>query len=302
MRIAMKNSKCKPWLAAMLTVWCGLAALPAAAQDYSKSEIQEIARELRFTDGIAWSPAGYLVFSDVPNNRIFRYVPGGKAILARDHSHGAAGNAYDKNGVLYTAESAARRITQTQGETLTTLASKWEGKAFNGPNDIVVRRNGEVFFSDAAYGSARKTREIAHNGVYRITAKGEVVLVKAFETRVNGLAFSPDDNTLYVTDTDRRLVLAIDLNGRGEAKDVREFVAIPDAIPAGLCVDKRGSVYVAAGTIRIFDKSARELGRFNINGEATDCVFGEADGKALFVTARSRVYRLQNPVEGLLPH
>lgn len=298
----MKILSFRCWLAAALSFCCGVAALPVAAQDYSKTEILEIARDLRFTDGVAWSPAGYLVFSDVPNNRLFRFTPGGKATLARDHSNGAAGNAYDKSGVLYTAESASRRITRTQGETPATLASKWEGKAFNSPNDVAVRRNGDVFFSDPAYGSARKTREIPHNGIYRITPKGEVVLVKAFETRVNGVAFSPDDNTLYVTDTDRRLVLAIDLNGRGEAKDVREFVAIPDAIPAGLCVDRRGSVYVAAGAVRIFDKNAKELGRFNVNGEATDCAFGEADGKALFVTARSRVFRLQNPVEGVLPH
>lgn len=289
-------------LAAALSLCFGLAALPAAAQDYSKSEILEIIRDLRFTDGIAWSPAGYGVFSDVPNNRLFRFAPRGKATPVRDHANGAAGNAFDKSGVLYTAESATRRITRTQGETVTTLAAKWEGKRFNGPNGIAVRRNGDVFFSDSAYGSARKAKEIPHNGIYRVTPKGEVALVKSFETRVNGIAFSPDDNTLYATDTDRRVVLAIELNGRGEAKETREFVAIPDAIPAGLCVDKRGSVYVAAGTIRIFDKSAKELGRFNVNGEASDCTFGEADGKALFVTARSRVFRLQNPVEGVLPH
>lgn len=298
----MKTLSFRCWLAAVLSFCCGVAAFPAAAQDYSKTEILEIARDLRFTDGVAWSPAGYLIFSDVPNNRLLRYAPGGKATLARDHSNGAAGNAFDKRGVLYTAESASRRITRTEGDTVATLASKWEGKAFNSPNGIAVRRNGDVYFSDSAYGSARKTREIPHNGIYRITPKGEVALVKSFETRVNGVAFSPDDNTLYVTDTDRRLVLALDLNGRGEVKDVHEFVAIPDAIPAGLCVDKRGSVYVAAGTLRVFDRSAKELGRFNVNGEATDCTFGEADGKALFVTARSRVFRLRNPVEGVLPH
>lgn len=287
---------------AALSLCFGVAALPATAQDYSKSEIMEVIRDLRFTDGIAWSPAGFLVFSDVPNSRIYRFTPGGKVSVAREHSNGAAGNAFDKSGVLYTAETASRRITRTQGETITVLATKWEGKAFNGPNDIAVRRNGDVFFSDPAYGSARKTREIAQNGIFRVTGKGEVALVKAFETRVNGIAFSPDDNILYATDTDRRLVLAIELNGRGEAKEVREFASIPDAIPAGLCVDKRGSVYVAAGMIRIFDKNGNVLGCFNIPGEASDCAFGEADGTGLYVTARGGVYRFLSPVEGMLPH
>ncbi len=288
-------------LRAALLLCCGMALLPAAAQDYSKSEISEIIRDLRFTDGIAWSPAGFLVFCDVPNGRMFRFAPGGKVTLLREHSNGAAGNAFDKAGTLYTAESASRRITRTQGETITTLATKWEGKAFNGPNDIAVRRTGDVYFSDPAFGSAQKAREIAQNGIYRVTSKGEVSLVKGFETRVNGIAFSPDDNTLYVTDTDRRMVLAIELNGKGEAKEVHEFAAIPDAIPAGLCVDKRGNVYVAAGMIRIFDKNGKELGRFHVPGEASDCTFGEADGTGLFVTARGGVYRLQSPVEGLLP-
>lgn len=273
----------------------------ALAQDYSKSEISEVARDLRFTDGIAWSPAGYLLFSDVPNNRILRFVPGGPLSLFRESANGASGHAFDKQGTLYTAEGVSRRITRTKGETVTTLASAWKGKRFNSPNDIALKRNGDIFFTDSAYGSARKSRELPSNGVFRISSKGEVSLVKSFETRVNGIAFSPDEDTLYVTDTDRRLVLAIEIDGRGEAKQVREFTAIPDQIPAGLCVDKKGSVYVAADSIRIFDKDGKPLGRFNVPGEASDCTFGEVDGLGLFVTARGGVYRLQSPVEGLLP-
>lgn len=271
------------------------------AQDYSKTEISEIARDFRFTAGAAWSPAGFLLFSDVPNNRIYRYAPGGKVALFRDAANGAAGNAFNKNGVLYTAETLTRRITRTQGTTITPVASTWEGKRFSSPHGVAVRRNEEVFFSDPAYGSAGKAREIAENGIYRVTSKGEVALVVSFATRVNGLAFSPNGDTLYATDTDRRLVLAIELNGKGEAKAVREFAAIPGAIPSGLCVDKRGSVYVAAGMIRIFDRNGTPLGTFSVPQEASSCAFGDADGKGLFVTARGAVYRLQSPVEGSPP-
>ncbi|MCZ2155998.1 MAG: SMP-30/gluconolactonase/LRE family protein [Bryobacterales bacterium] len=284
----------------IICLWAMLTAC-AGAQDYSKTEITEIARDLRYTSGAAWSPAGFLLFSDVPNNRIYRYAPGGKVSIFRDAANGAAGNAFDKNGVLYTAETLSRRITRTQGTAITTLAAEWEGKRFSSPHGIALWRNGDIFFSDPAYASALKSRELAENGIYRITAKGDVARVASFPTRVNGIAFSPSGDILYATDSDRRLVLAIELNGRGEVKAIRDFVAIPDAIPSGLCVDKRGSVYVAAGVIRIFDKNGAPLGTFHIPQEPSGCVFGEADGKGLFVTARGGVYRLQNPVEGLLP-
>lgn len=282
----------------------GAMLVPAtlSGQDYSKSEISEVYRGLRFTDGIAWSPAGYLVFSDVPTNRILRYQPGGEVRVFRENAGGAAGNAFDKKGSLYTAETLNRRVTRTQETTVSALAAEFAGKPFHSPNDLAVRSNGDVYFTDPAYGSAKKERAQPVYGVYRISAKGGVSLVQGFPTRINGIAFSPDEDTLYVSDTDRRVVLAIAVTGKGEAKQTRDFVAMPDAIPAGICVDKRGSVYVAAGQgIQIYDKSGKALGRFNVPDEASDCTFGEADGKALFVTARGGVYRLQNPVEGLLP-
>jgi gluconolactonase len=306
----MRTSSCKtaqrwrrPALAARLLclAWLLLSGM-AMGQDYSKSEISEIYRGLRFTDGVAWSPVGYLLFSDVPTNRILRYQPGGEVRIFRDNAGGAAGNAFDKRGNLYTAETLNRRVTRTEGSTVTPLATEYGGKPFHGPNDLAVRSNGDVYFTDPAYGSAKQKRAQPQYGVYRISAKGEVSLVEGFSTRVNGIAFSPDEDTIYVSDSDRRLVIAIEITGKGEAKQTRQFVAIPDAIPAGLCVDKRGSVYVAAGqAIRIFDKTGKVLGRFNVPEEASDCTFGEADGKALFVTARGGVYRLQSPVEGLLP-
>ena len=285
-------------------VWLGvmLFAAGAAGQDYSKSEISEVYRGVRFTDGIAWSPSGYLVFSDVPTIRILRYQPGGEVRVFRENAGGPAGNAFDKKGSLYTAETLNRRVTRTQETTITTLAGEFGGKPFHSPNDLTVRSNGDVYFTDPAYGSAKKERTQPVYGVYRIGTKGEISLVQGFATRVNGIAFAPDEDTLYVSDSDRRLVLAISVSGKGEAKQTSEFAEIPDAIPGGICVDKRGSVYVAAGTgIRIYDKAGKPLGRFNVPDEASDCTFGEPDGKALFVTARGGVYRLQNPVEGLLP-
>ena len=299
----MKMFEAKATVAAAMLAGLGLIAITVSlsGQDYVRTEISEVFRGLRFTDGIAWSPAGYLVFSDVPSDRLLRYAPGGQVTVMRENAGGASGNAFDGKGRLYTAESTSRQVSRTVDGERTTLAAEWQGKRLNAPNDIAVRRNGDVYFTDPAYGSAVKSREIPEYGVYRISDKGEISLVKGFATRVNGIAFSPDEDTLYVTDSDRRLVLALELNGKGELKDVREFASTPDAIPAGLCVDKKGSVYVAAGAIRVFDKKGAPLGKLNTPHTPSDCTFGEEDGKALFVTARGAVFRLQNPVEGLLP-
>ena len=278
-----------------------LLAVGSQAQEIGVTEIMEIARGLRFTDGPAWSPVGFLVFSDVPNNRLLRHEPGGQVAVLRENSNGTGGSVFDKSGKLYTAEGAARRIGKTDNDKQTVLVTSFEGKSFNSPNDIAIRRNGDVYFTDPAFGSAREEQELDFHGLYRVSARGEVSVIKRSATRLNGIAFSPDDNTLYFTDTDSRALLAIDVNNRGDARNERELVTIGEGIPSGICVDTKGNIYVAADRIRIYDKNGKEIGHYNVPGRPTNCAFGEADGKALFVTADGGLYRIQSSIPGLLP-
>ncbi len=281
-----------------LALWL---CLPLLAQEFSRTEIMEVARGLRYTDGPAWSPGGFLLFADVPNNRLLKYVPGGSTTLLRENSAGASGLAFDKNGRLYLAEGTARRVSKVENDKETVLARDFEGKPLNAPNDLVVRRNGDILFTDPAFGSAMEERELDFHGLFRLSSKGELSALKRSQTRLNGVALSPDDNTIYFTDADRRLLLAIDVNNRGEVHNERELAKISEGIPAGLCVDSKGNIYVAANRILIYDKSGKALGHYSTPGKATNCVFGEADGKALFVTTGDGVYRIQSSVPGLLP-
>lgn len=276
-------------------------ACASPAQEFGRTEIMELARGLRYTDGPAWSPAGFLLFADVPNNRLLKYVPGGAASLLRENTGGASGLAFDKNGRLYLAEGTARRIGRVEDDKESTLAKDFEGKALNSPNDLVLRRNGDLIFTDPAFGSAMQERELDFHGLFRLSPKGEITVLKRSQTRWNGLALSPDDNTLYVTDADRRLLLAMDVNSRGEVRNERELARIEEGIPAGLCVDTKGHIYVAADRILVYDKAGKLLGHYATPGKPTNCVFGEPDGMALFVTAAGGLYRIQSSVPGLLP-
>lgn len=273
----------------------------ADAQEIGRTEISEVSRGHRFTDGPAWSPAGYLYFVDTPNNRMHQYQQGSQVSVLGDQTFGASGIAFDKAGRLYVAESLARRIARIENGKHQVVAEAWEGKAFNSPNDLALRRNGDLYFTDPAFGTAKQSRELDFHGVFRVTQKGDVSLVKRSQTRLNGIAFSPDENTLYLTDSDRRVVLAMDVNHRGEVRNEREFAQIKDGIPAGLCVDTKGNLYVAAENLLVFDKNGKAIGSYRVAGKPSNCTFGEADGKALFVTSGSAVYRLQSAIPGLLP-
>lgn len=278
-----------------------LLGLPAFGQEFGRTEIMEVARGLRYTDGPAWSPAGFLLFADVPNNRLLKHIPGGPTNLLRENTGGTSGIVFDKNGRVFFADSVARRITRTESDKESTVAADFEGKPFNAPNDLVLRRNGDILFTDPAFGSAMTKRELDFHGLFRISARGEITALKRSETRLNGITLSPDDNTVYVTDADRRLVLAMDINNRGEVRNERELARVEEGIPAGLCADTKGNIYVAADRILVYDKNGKLLGRYSTPGKPTNCTFGEADGKALFVTTTGGLYRIQSTVPGLLP-
>src|SRR5207248_10341606 len=125
----------------------------AHAQKFSELKIEKIEGGHRYTDGPVWSKEGFLIFSDTANNRILKWVPGQKAGIVRGSANGPAGNAFDSQGRLYTCEGTARRVVRFSPEGNTeVLAEKWEGKRLNAPNDIVVSKNGHVYFTDPAFG------------------------------------------------------------------------------------------------------------------------------------------------------
>jgi len=281
----------------VLSIVC--LSLCAAAQDFADVKIDKVAAGHAFTEGPAWSPQGYLVFSDIPNDKIFQWTPGQETIIFREDSKGANGNKFDAQGRLYTCESHSRRVTRTDKKgKVEVLAERWQGKRLNAPNDIVIRKDGQIYFTDPAFGNQEDTRELDFYGVFHISHKGEMEVVSKPKGRPNGVALSPNGRILYVGNSDERNVRAYDLDHNGAASNERVVISGIDGVPDGICVDEKGNLYVAANRIEAFSPEGKHLGSIEVHETPSNCAFGEADLESLFITARTSVYRARLQVKG----
>jgi gluconolactonase len=278
------------------------AAIPAARpQDFNDIKFERTAKDCVFTQGPAWSPKeNFLVFSDLPKDRLMKWAPGHDAEVYREDAHGPSGNAFDSAGRLYTCETRSRRVTRTDLKgAVEVLAEKWDGKRLNAPSGIVVSKNDHIYFTDPAFGSQQDSRDLDFYGVYHLPPKGPLKLVTKWTTRPNGIALSPNGKVLYVAAADEHSVKAYELDKDGEAPHERVFAAKIAGVPSGLHVDEKGNVYVAADRIVTFSPDGEQIGLFGVKERATNVTFGMPDGKMLFVTAMGMVYRAPWSVKGL---
>ncbi len=280
-----------------------LLVLPLAAQEPSESQtglqVEKVAHGFRYTEGPAWSRDGYLLFSDIPSGRIMKQTPDGSAEVYREVSNGAAGNAFDAQGRLYTCETHARRVTRTDKKgRIEVLADKWDGKRLNAPNDIVVSKSGHVYFTDPAFGNRQDTRELDFYGVYHIAPKGQLSVVAKPAGRPNGITLSPNGRILYVANSDERNIRAYDVDRDGEVSNERVAVSNIDGIPDGIRTDDKGSLYVAAKGIAVYSPEGKLLSTIPVAETPSNCAFGDADLQTLYITARTSLYRVRLDVKG----
>jgi gluconolactonase len=276
-----------------------LITLAAAAQDFNEVKVDKVAAGHIFTEGPAWSRDGYLVFTDIPNNKILQLEPGMPVSVFRSNSNGANGNTFDAQGRLYTCESHLRRVTRTDKKgKVEVLAEKWQGKRLNAPNDIVVRKDGQIYFTDPAFGNQEDSRELDFFGVFHISRRGELEPIAKPKGRPNGIAISPNGNILYVTNSDDRNVRAYDLDKNGAASNERVVVSNIDGVPDGMRVDEKGNLYVAANKLEVYSPEGKPLGSVPLAETPSNCAFGDEDFGSLYVTARTSVYRLRLNVKG----
>jgi gluconolactonase len=277
------------------------------AQDFSHIEVQRVVKDLHFAEGPAWSYEGFLLFSDTVVDKLHKLTPGAGDAVYAERAGGVIGNAYDMEGRLYTCEFRERRVTRTlKNGKIEVLASRFEGKRFNAPNDIVVRRDGHVYFTDPAFGAQQDTRELDFYGVYHVTPKGELEVVAKWKTRPNGIALSPNGRILYVSDSDERSVRAYELDGKGNASKERIVVDKIAGVPDGLRTDEKGNLYVAAKQVYVYALSnngpAKLLGEVPVGETPSNMAFGDPDMQTLYITARTSVYRVRLGVKGALPY
>jgi gluconolactonase len=291
----------------------------------SGSQIEKLAGGFAFTEGPIWfKEEKYLLFSDIPRNEIHKWTPDGKLSLFRKPSGydlddapkgafiGSNGMTIDHQGRLIICEHGNGRVTRLEKDgALTVLASKWEGKRLNSPNDIVQKSNGDFYFTDPPYGLPKQDedpkKELDFNGVYRLS-NGKLHLLFKGLPRPNGLAFSPDEKHLYLNNSDpnRKICLRFDVQPDGSLSNERVFFDLTadtsDGVPDGMKVDVNGNVYsTGPGGIWIFAPDGRRLGRILPPEVPANLHWGDADSKTLYITARSGLYRIKLSIAGIRP-
>jgi len=265
--------------------------------------MQKVAAGLHFADGPVWSLDDFLLFSDTVTDKQLQFTPGKGVSEIGSRPGGTAGNAYDEKGNLYTCEFRERRVTRTtKNGKVEVIAARFEGKHFNAPNDVVVRRDGNVYFTDPAFGNQEDTRELDFYGVFRVTTRGQIEAVAKWKTRPNGLALSPNGRTLYVSDSDGQSIHAFDLDRAGSASNDHIVISKITGVPAGLRTDEMGNIYVAAKDVLVYSSQGELLRSFQIAETPSNLAFGDPDFSTLYITARTSVYRVRLGVKGAVPY
>jgi gluconolactonase len=262
-----------------------------------------------FTEGPVWHPIEqHLTFSDMPGDVMRRWDAANGVRVLRQPCSKSNGLLYDAQGRLVICEHATSRVTRAEPDgSLTTLASHWDGKELNSPNDIARRGDGSLYFSDPTYGRAEyygvpRPQQLAFQGVYRIDPAGRLSLLADDYKQPNGVCFSLDEKRLFANDTERQHIRVYDVaadgsvSGGGVWAETRgEGAGAPD----GMKIDAMGNVYCCGpGGIHVFDPDARSLGVIRVPEYAANFCWGDGDYRSLFITASTSLYRIRTQVPG----
>jgi gluconolactonase len=288
------------------------------------ARVERIAEGFDWSEGPVWDrKEGSLLFSDVPQNTVFKWQQGkGVSVFLKPSGYtgstprggepGSNGLLMDSQGRLILCQHGDRRVARLEsGGGFTTLADRYDGKRFNSPNDGVFKSNGDLYFTDPSYGlvglNSDPAKEIDFNGVYRISASdGQVTLLSRELTFPNGIAFSPDEKTLYVANSDpkRAIWMAFPVQDDGTIgagrvfADVTSMVGSKPGLPDGMKVDQAGNLFATGpGGVLIFARDGTHLGTLATGQATANCGWGE-DGTVLYITADMYLGRIRLSTRG----
>jgi gluconolactonase len=271
---------------------------------------EQIATGCLFTEGPLWHPREqYLLWSDMPGDHLRRWSAKDGVSTFRKPCNMSNGLTWDRQGCLLACEHASSQVTRTELDgRITPVATHYQGKQLNSPNDIVCAADGGIYFSDPPYGRAKfygvpREQELSFQGVYRAghDPKSPTLLVDDFD-RPNGLCFSLDGRRLFINDTARKHIRVFDVRADGALSDGRvwaETVGDGAGAPDGMKIDSAGNVYCCGpGGIHVFDPGAVCLGVVHVPEHAANFAWGDADYRSLYITASTSVYRIRVLVPG----
>lgn len=274
------------------------------------AELEQHLTGFKFTEGPIWHPyEKHLRFSDIMGNSIFQWSENEGLQDIRLNSHLANGNTYDREGRMLTCHHGTSRVTRTEHDgAITIIASHYQGKQLNSPNDIVVKSDGAIYFTDPMSGRSEyygipRPSDLGFAGVYRVDPQsGELsLLVDDFELP-NGLCFSLDEKQLFINDTRRFHIRVFDVNDDGTISNGRLFVDTTGdgiGVPDGMKFDSAGNLFSCGqGGVHIFATDGTCLGRILIPEQTANFTWGADDLQSLYITAATSVYRLRVNVAG----
>jgi len=277
----------------MVVVMMALGSLVEAAS----WKVEKLPDVYKFTEGPVWTPWGTLLFSDCPDNKIWEMAFPGSGVtrkVYREPSGPSNGLTFDKQGRLIVCDYGNRRVTRTEKDgKITVLADSYEGKKLNSPNDIVVKSDGSIYFTDPDYGVRPEEKALDFNGVFRIKPDGKIeLLVKDFD-KPNGLCFSADESKLYIADSPKRHIRVFKAAKDGTLSGGEVFAKLSNKeCPDGMKIGPEGNLYSSGpGGIWVFDPTGKHLETIPLPETPSNLAWGDKDGKTLYITARTGVYK-----------
>ncbi len=280
------------------------------------AKVERIAHGMRWAEGPVWlGDSRTLVWSDVPGNCMYRWDEESGAVgVFRKPSNNANGNTRDRQGRIVTCEHLSRRVTRTEPDgRITVLADTYQGKRFNSPNDVVVKSDGSIWFTDPVFGiggyyeGEKDTPQLPFN-VYRIDAKGSITVAAKGINQPNGLAFSPDESLLYVVESRAlpRKILAYDVIGGRKLANRRVAIDAGPGTPDGLRCDIDGNLWCGWGMgqagldgVHVFNPAGKLIGRIDLPERCANLTFGGMHRNRLFMAASTSVYALFVNTQGV---
>lgn len=277
------------------------------------AKVKKLASGMKFTEGPVWLPEeNKLVFSDIPNSKLMQWSEADGLSLYRD-SEQANGNILDLEGRIISCQHGARNVIRIEADGSTTvLADKFEGKRFNSPNDVAVRSDGTLWFTDPPWGLTGP-HEIPGHWVYKLDPKsGKVEVVHKYLAMPNGIVFSPDEDRIYIADTGghkrhpdsefHELPASIQCHKIGEDGKLGRKLFHIDSGSDGMAVDVKGNLYAThGGKVHIYDADGNELEQIDVPEGPANVCFGGDDFRTLFITARTSLYSVQMKHPGARP-
>ncbi|MFA6242089.1 MAG: SMP-30/gluconolactonase/LRE family protein [Candidatus Hydrogenedentales bacterium] len=272
-----------------------LMSVLGAGDAYVAGPVKLVAEGFKFIEGPLWLPGNELIFSDIPANAICKI----DKTVFRQPSGESNGLTLDGEGRLIACEGGNRRVTRTEKDgSIVVLAETHEGKKLNSPNDVVVRADGVIFFTDPPYGVSPDKRELTFQAVFAVLKDGTVKLAQDDFIKPNGIGLSPDGKTLYVADTEGNHIRAFDVAEDGSLSNNRVFCELPG--PDGMAIDTKGYVWCTAQDgVRVLTPEGKLVHTVATPQVPANCAFGGPDLKTLYITARTGLYSVPVTTPGL---